>query len=91
MVRSVLVGTAIFTGAILCAAPIASAEPPIVVAPLSPLGPLPSCGGYVNVDGNCVPSPDHTQSNLPDGDGTYSHSQHKQGSGSWHGGTGRSK
>ncbi|PBA35615.1 MULTISPECIES: DUF3761 domain-containing protein [Mycobacterium avium complex (MAC)] len=55
------------------------------------MDPRPSCGGYINVDGNCVPSPDHTRSSLPDNDGTYSHSQHKQGSGSWHGGTGRSK
>lgn len=45
--------------------------------------------GYINVDGNCIPSPDHTRSNLSDGDGTYSHSQHDQGSGSWHGGTGK--
>lgn len=84
MVRSVLVGTAIFIGAAIGAAPIANAEPLLVVAPLS------SCG-YYNVDGDCVPSPDHTRSNLPDGDGTYSHSEHTQGSGSWHGGTGRSK
>lgn len=91
MVRSVLVGTAIFMGAAIGAAPIASAQPPLVVAPLAPKAPLPSCGGYTNVDGQCVPSPDHTRSNLPDGDGTYSHSQHKQGSGSWHGGTGRSR
>lgn len=91
MVRAVLVGAAIFLGAAIGAAPIASAQPPLVVAPLSPKAPLPSCGGYTNVDGNCVPSPDHTRSNLPDRDGTYSHSQHKQGSGSWHGGTGRSK
>ncbi|APT11919.1 MULTISPECIES: DUF3761 domain-containing protein [Mycobacterium avium complex (MAC)] len=62
-----------------------------ILAPLSPMDPRPSCGGYINVDGNCVPSPDHTRSSLPDNDGTYSHSQHKQGSGSWHGGTGRSK
>lgn len=91
MVRSLLVAIAISMGGVICAAPFASAESPFVVTPLSPLGPLKSCGGYVNVDGNCVPSPDHTRSNLPDGDGTYSHSQHKQGSGSWHGGTGRSK
>lgn len=58
----------------------------LFVAPLLPVGPLPTCGGYINVDGNCVPSPDHTRSSLPDNDGTYSHSQHKQGSGSWHGG-----
>jgi hypothetical protein len=85
MVRSVLVGAAIFVGAAIGAAPIASAEPPLIVAPLS------SCGGYVNVDGDCVPSPDHTRSDLPDRDGTWSHSEHKQGSGSHHGGTGRSK
>jgi hypothetical protein len=85
MVRSVLVGAAIFMEAAIAAAPIASAEPPLVVAPLS------SCAGYINVDGDCVPSPDHTRSNLPDRDGTYSHSEHKQGSGSWHGGTGQSK
>jgi hypothetical protein len=91
MIRSVLVGTAILIGAAMGAAATASAEPHLVVAPLSPTGPLPLCGGYINVDGNCVPSPDHTRSNLPDRDGTYSHSQHKQGSGSWHGGTGRSK
>lgn len=91
MVRSVLVGAAMFISAAIGSAPIASAQPPFVVAPLSPHAPLPLCGGYTNVDGNCVPSPDHTRSNLPDGDGTYSHSQHKQGSGSWHGGTGRSK
>ncbi|MGE2817958.1 DUF3761 domain-containing protein [Mycobacterium heidelbergense] len=91
MVRSVLASTAILMGAGIGAAPISSAEPHLVVAPLSPKAPLPTCGGYINVDGNCVPSPDHTRSNLPDGDGTYSHSQHKQGSGSWHGGTGRSK
>jgi hypothetical protein len=85
MVRSVLVGAAIFMGAAIGAAPIASAEAPSIGAPLS------SCGGYVNVDGDCVPSPDHNRSNLSDGDGTYSHSEHKQGSGSWHGGTGKSK
>lgn len=72
-------------------APAAVAAALLVLAPLSPMGPLPSCGGYVNVDGNCVPSPDHNPSNLHDGDGTNSHSQHKQGSGSWHGGTGKSK
>lgn len=89
MIRSVLIGTAIFIGAAI-GAPIADAQP-VLVAPLSPQAPLPSCGGYTNIDGQCVPSPDHARSNLPDGDGTYSHSQHKQGSGSWHGGTGRSK
>jgi hypothetical protein len=36
MVRSVLVGTAFFMGAAIGAAPIASAQPPLVVAPLSP-------------------------------------------------------
>ncbi len=91
MIRSVLVGAGILMAAAFGSAPAADAAPPSAGAPLSPGAPLPSCGGYTNVDGNCVPSPDHTRSNLPDGDGTYSHSQHKQGSGSWHGGTGRSK
>jgi hypothetical protein len=30
-------------------------------------------------------------SSLHDGDGTNGHSNHDQGSGSWHGGTGKSK
>jgi hypothetical protein len=74
----------------IIAAPAAMTAALLIFAPLSPMGPLPSCGGYINVDGNCVPSPDHTRSSLPDNDGTYSHSENKQGSGSWHGGTGKS-
>ncbi|KMV23315.1 DUF3761 domain-containing protein [Mycobacterium heckeshornense] len=85
MIHSVIAGTAIFLGTAIAAAPIASAEPPSVMVPRSP------CSGYINVDGHCVPSPDHIQSDLPDKDGTYSHSEHKQGSGSHHGGTGRSR
>jgi hypothetical protein len=84
MVRSVLVGAAIFMGAAVGAAPIASAEAPSIGAPLS------SCGGYVNVDGNCVPSPDYNPG-IRDKDGTNSHSEHAPGSGSHHGGTGKSK
>jgi hypothetical protein len=84
MVRSVLVGAAIVMGAAIGAAPIASAEAPSIGAPLS------SCGGYVNVDGHCVPSPDQNPG-THDRDGTNSHSEHGQGSGSWHGGTGKSK
>lgn len=85
MVRSLLASAAICVGAAIGAAPIAGGESPLFV-PRPPL-----CGGYINVDGDCVPSPDHQRSNLPDGDGTYSHSEHQQGSGSWHGGTGRSR
>ena len=51
-----------------------------------------SCsGGYINVDGNCIPSPTHAPS-APSGsaakrrDGTYSFSQHRQGTCSHHGG-----
>jgi hypothetical protein len=51
-----------------------------------------SCsGGYINVDGNCVPRPTSADS-APAGatahckDGTYSFSQHRQGTCSHHGG-----
>ena len=51
-----------------------------------------SCsGGYINVDGNCTPSPTHAPS-APSGstakcrDGTYSFSQHRRGTCSHHGG-----
>jgi hypothetical protein len=66
------------------------------VAPLSLIGPLSpkvsvsSCDGYINVDDHCVSSPDHTPGNYHDKDNTNSHSEHRQGSGSWHGGTGKS-
>jgi hypothetical protein len=85
MVRSALVGAAIVMGVAIRAAPIASAETPSIGAPLS------SCGSYTNVNGDCVESPDHNPNSLHDGDGTNSHSKHDQGSGSWHGGTGKSK
>lgn len=63
----------------------------LIVAPLS-LSPiaLASCDGYTNVDNHCVESPDHNPG-THDRDNTNSHSEHKQGSGSWHGGTGKSK
>lgn len=61
----------------------------LVVSPLAPTVSFSACNGYINVDDNCVRSPDHTPGNYNDGDGTNSHSEHKQGSGSWHGGTGR--
>jgi len=47
-----------------------------------------ACNGYVNVNGNCIPSPDHNPG-THDRDGTNSHSENRQGSGSWHGGTGK--
>jgi hypothetical protein len=84
MVRSTLVGAAIFIGAASGAAPIVSAETPSIVAALS------SCDGYTNVDNHCVESPD-SNSGTHDRDYTNSHSEHKQGSGSWHGGTGKSR
>jgi hypothetical protein len=62
----------------------------LIVAPLSPTAPLSSCAGYINVDGHCVPSPDQNPG-THDKDNTNSHSEHKQGSGSHHGGTGKSK
>ncbi|WP_369830846.1 DUF3761 domain-containing protein [Mycobacterium sp. 1245852.3] len=53
-------------------------------APLSP-----GCD-YVNVDRECRPGPDHDQSkgglDLPCRDGTYTHSTHRQGACSHHGG-----
>ncbi len=85
MVRSVFVCAAIVVGAAIGAAPIASAETPSIVAPIS------SCNGYTNVDNHCVESPD-SNPGTHDRDNTNSHSEHRQGSGSWHGGTGgRSK
>jgi hypothetical protein len=84
MVRSTLVGAAIFIGAAIGAAPVVSAETPSIVAPLS------SCDGYTNVDNHCVESPDHNPG-THDRDDTNSHSEHNQGSGSWHGGTGKSR
>lgn len=47
-----------------------------------------ACGGYINVDGHCVPSTGHDPGNYHDRDGTNSHSEHRQGSWSWHGNTG---
>lgn len=51
-----------------------------------------SCtGGYINVDGNCIPSPSYSPS-APAGasaqcrDGTYSYSAHRRGTCSSHGG-----
>ncbi|OSC32574.1 hypothetical protein B8W69_00385 [Mycobacterium vulneris] len=53
-------------------------------APLSP-----SCD-YVNVDYQCRPGPNHDQSDggidLPCRDGTFTHSTHRQGACSHHGG-----
>jgi hypothetical protein len=62
----------------------------LAMAPLAPIAPLSPCD-YVNVNGHCRPSPDYNQSQLPDKDGTWSHSENKQGSGSHHGGTGHSR
>lgn len=66
-----------------------STSPPTTTQPKS----RPSCGAdsYINVDGNCVPSPRHSPT-VPAGataqcrDGTYSFSQHRQGTCSHHGG-----
>ena len=55
------------------------------VSPLSPGTPLST--RYYNVDDHCVESPDYSPG-VHDRDGTNSHSEHRQGSGSWHGGTG---
>ena len=71
------------TAALLIVAPLS------LMDPLSPQAPLSSCGGYVNVDGHCVESPDQNPG-THDRDGTNSHSEHGPGSGSWHGGTGKS-
>jgi hypothetical protein len=59
---------------------------------LSPKATLSSCGGgyYNNTDNDCVESPDQNPG-THDRDNTNSHSEHRQGSGSWHGGTGKSK
>jgi hypothetical protein len=86
MVRSILVGAAIFIGAAIGAAPIASAEAPSIGAPRS------SCGGgyYKNIDNDCVESPDQNPG-PSNKDGTHDHSEHPPGSGSHHGGTGKSK
>ena len=60
--------------------------------PKSPSTRSGSCaGGYINVDGNCIPSPSKAPSAVPGAtarcnDGTYSHSQHHQGTCSSHGG-----
>jgi hypothetical protein len=84
MVRSVVVCAAMFIGAAIGASPIASAETPSSVASRS------SCNGYTNVDYHCVESPD-SNPGTHDRDGTNSHSEHGPGSGSWHGGTGKSR
>jgi hypothetical protein len=63
-----------------------AAQPPAVPAPVD-------CGGdyYVNVDGNCVHRPEQAAT-APAGatarcaDGTYSFSQHRSGTCSYHGG-----
>ncbi|HSX17260.1 MAG TPA: G5 domain-containing protein [Patescibacteria group bacterium] len=51
-----------------------------------------SCsGGYINVDGNCIPSPSSNPAGATAqcGDGTYSYSQHRSGTCSHHGGVAR--
>lgn len=74
--------SAAVTTAMLFAAPLTSLAPSAVAS---------SCAGYINVDDHCVASPDHSPGGYHDQDRTNSHSEHKQGSGSWHGGTGHSK
>lgn len=61
-----------------------------------PIDPAPACGGddYINSDGNCVPRPTHAASAPPGAtaqcvDGSYSFSQHRQGTCSHHGGVAR--
>ncbi len=63
---------------------------------LQPPPAAPTGRGYVNVDGVWVPSPQRTiDSEPPDGataqcrDGTFSFSQHRRGTCSWHGGVAR--
>lgn len=48
-------------------------------------------GGYVNIDGNYVQSPNNNQvgASAQCSDGTYSHSQHRSGTCSYHGGIAR--
>jgi len=61
-------------------------------APAPAPAPTPSCtGGYINVDGNCVPSPsnDPTGATAQCNDGTYSYSQNHSGTCSHHGGVAR--
>ena len=63
----------------------------LIMAPLTPMSPLSHSTAlstcYYNVDDQCVESPDYSPG-VHDRDGTNSHSEHRQGSGSWHGGTG---
>lgn len=67
---------------------------PAPPAPTSPAAGASCLGGYINVDGNCIPSPTSAPS-APAGataqcrDGTYSFSQHRQGTCSYHGGVAR--
>ncbi len=89
------------------AEPVAAPPAPVPVpvpAPVPPPAPVPtpvptpsyssgSCSGYVNVDGNCIPSPS-SASGVQDGysptftcrDGTYSYAQNSRGACSHHGG-----
>lgn len=94
-------GQTVTTGGIDGEQRICTAEsgPPVITTIISPFDKTVTTGtyvpydGYVNSDGNYVPSPDYSGGTVDGysptaicGDGTYSYSQHASGTCSYHGG-----